>query len=133
MPKYCQNFTLMTMQQNSRNITRYEQTLFHSFHALCLQSFMYKYIFMFISVYKWLQEFNKFFLSFFLSEMHYFSGFIPLDKFPNFEAHDISVFQHISIGLLNMFYCEVEELFGLPLCLALDKTDRNGSSNIWLH
>jgi hypothetical protein len=42
-------------------------------------------------------------------------GFIPQDKLPIFEAHDGSVFQHTSVGLLNMFYCELDEFFGLLL------------------
>jgi len=65
--------------------------------------------------------------------MLHFLGFIPLDTFPSFEAHDGSVFQHTSMGLLNMFYCELEERFGLQLYWALDKTERNGSSNVRLH
>jgi hypothetical protein len=61
------------------------------------------------------------------------SGFIPLDRFSIFEAHDSSVFQHMSIGLLNIFFYELEELFGLPLYWALDKTERNEGSNVTLH
>jgi len=45
--------------------------------------------------------------------MLHLSGFIPLEKFPIFEAHDGSVFQHMTIGVLNIFYCELEERFVL--------------------
>jgi len=65
--------------------------------------------------------------------MLHLSGFIPLDKFPSFEACDASVFQHISIGLLNILHCELEERFGLLLYWAVDKTERNVSSNVRLH
>jgi hypothetical protein len=47
--------------------------------------------------------------------MLHLSGFIALDKYPSFEAHDGSVFQHMSVGLLNMFYCELQELFTVLL------------------
>jgi len=43
--------------------------------------------------------------------MLHLSLFIPLDKFPTFDAHDGSVFQHMSVGLLNIFYYELEELW----------------------
>jgi hypothetical protein len=92
---------------------------------------MYKYIFMF--VYKLLQGLSKFFHSFFLSGMFHLSGFITLDKFLNFEAHDYGVFKHMSTGLLNLVYCELEELFVLLLYGALVTTEINGSSNVTLH
>jgi hypothetical protein len=44
---------------------------------------------------------------FFLGEMLHLSGFIPLDKFPSFEANYGRVFQLIAIGPLNIFYCEL--------------------------
>jgi hypothetical protein len=78
-------------------------------------------MFIFILIYKPLQGLSKFFLSFFLGKMLHLSGFIPLDKFPIFEAHGGSVFQHTSVGLLNIFCCELEEIFGLLLYWALDK------------
>ena len=71
-------------------------------------------------------------LIFFLSDVLLVLGIIPLDRFPIFEAQDGSVFQHTSIGLLNMFYCEIDEFFGLLLNWALDKPERNESSDVTL-
>jgi hypothetical protein len=68
---------------------------------------------------------------FFLGKMLHLSGFIPPDKSPSFEAHDGSVFRHMSVGLLNIFYCALQELF--TALWGLDKTERNGSSDVRLH
>ena len=97
---YCQHFCINIHATSNIYLTSTEPILLYSFRALCLRSFMYKYIF----IYKLLQKIQQIFPLIF-SQVR---CFICQDLFhqTNFSVlrHMTAVcLKYISIGLLNIF------------------------------